>query len=68
MALASSFDAASQELAKKHPRFFVPEKTQRLIMEMSKAELASAAAVTGSQTQELMGAEVLVKALQAEGV
>jgi acetolactate synthase-1/2/3 large subunit len=37
-------------------------------MEMSKAELASAAAVTGSQTQELMGAEVLVKALQAEGV
>jgi acetolactate synthase-1/2/3 large subunit len=68
MALASSFDAASQELAKEHPRFFVPEKTQRLIMEMSKAELASAAAVTGSQTQELMGAEVLVKALQAEGV
>ncbi|VTU35611.1 Acetolactate synthase isozyme 3 large subunit [Variovorax sp. PBS-H4] len=37
-------------------------------MEISKAELASAAAVTGSQTQELMGAEVLVKALQAEGV
>ncbi|MBB3176549.1 acetolactate synthase 3 catalytic subunit [Variovorax sp. Sphag1AA] len=37
-------------------------------MEMSKAELASAAAVTGSQTQELMGAEVLIKALQAEGV
>ncbi|SDZ99428.1 acetolactate synthase 3 catalytic subunit [Variovorax sp. YR216] len=37
-------------------------------MEMSKAELASAAAVTGGQTQELMGAEVLVKALQAEGV
>ncbi|MDM0112412.1 acetolactate synthase 3 catalytic subunit [Variovorax sp. J22R133] len=37
-------------------------------MEMSKAELASAAAVTGSQSQELMGAEVLVKALQAENV
>ncbi|HSV60571.1 MAG TPA: acetolactate synthase 3 catalytic subunit [Variovorax sp.] len=37
-------------------------------MEMSKAELASAAAVTGSQSEELMGAEVLVKALQAEGV
>ena len=37
-------------------------------MEISKAEIASAAAVTGSQSQELMGAEVLVKALQAEGV
>jgi len=40
-------------------------------MEISKAELASAAAASsgmGSQTQELMGAEVLVKALQAEGV
>ncbi|MEJ7688186.1 MAG: thiamine pyrophosphate-binding protein, partial [Variovorax sp.] len=38
-------------------------------MEISKAELASAAAAaTGSQTQELMGAEVLIKALQAEGV
>ncbi len=37
-------------------------------MEISKAELASAAAATGNQTQELMGAEVLIKALQAEGV
>ncbi len=40
-------------------------------MEVSKAELASAAAASSgmcSQTQELMGAEVLVKALQAEGV
>ena len=40
-------------------------------MEISKAELASAAAASsgmGSQTQELMGAEVLIKALQAEGV
>jgi len=37
-------------------------------MEISKAELASAAAA-GSQTpQELRGAEILVKALQAEGV
>ena len=39
-------------------------------MEISKAELASAAAASsgmGNQTQELMGAEVLVKALQAEG-
>ncbi len=37
-------------------------------MEISKAELASAAAVSGGQSEELMGAEVLVKALQAEGV
>ncbi|MDM0103363.1 acetolactate synthase 3 catalytic subunit [Variovorax sp. J22R24] len=40
-------------------------------MEISKAELASAAAASsamGNQAQELMGAEVLVKALQAEGV
>jgi len=40
-------------------------------MEISKAELASAAAASsglGNQTQELMGAEVLIKALQAEGV
>jgi acetolactate synthase-1/2/3 large subunit len=40
-------------------------------MEISKAEIASAAAASsgaGNSTQELMGAEVLVKALQAEGV
>ena len=39
-------------------------------MEISKAELASAAAAASSQagTQELMGSEILVKALQAEGV
>ncbi|CAN5872652.1 acetolactate synthase 3 catalytic subunit [soil metagenome] len=40
-------------------------------MEISKAELASAAAASsgmGNQSQELMGAEVLVRSLQAEGV
>jgi acetolactate synthase-1/2/3 large subunit len=38
-------------------------------MEINKAELASAAAVSGNSTpQELRGAEILVKALQAEGV
>lgn len=37
-------------------------------MEISKAELSSAAAATGGQTQDLRGAEILVKALQAEGV
>ena len=51
--------------------FFVPEKTQRFIMEITKAEIASAAAASSwmaNQSQELMGAEVLIKALQAEGV
>src|SRR5665811_492260 len=40
-------------------------------MEVSKAELASAAAAAASthtNSQELRGAEILVKALQAEGV
>jgi acetolactate synthase I/II/III large subunit len=37
-------------------------------MEISKAELNSAAASSGAQTQELRGAEILVKALQAENV
>ena len=38
-------------------------------MEISKAELTSAAAVSqASGSQELMGAEILVKALQAENV
>jgi acetolactate synthase I/II/III large subunit len=39
-------------------------------MEINKAELASAAAAnpSGAVTQELRGAEILVKALQAEGV
>lgn len=37
-------------------------------MEISKAELASAAAAADSSAQELRGAEILVKALQAEGV
>ena len=40
-------------------------------MEISKVEIASAAAASsemGNQSQELMGAEVLIKSLQAEGV
>jgi acetolactate synthase I/II/III large subunit len=38
-------------------------------MEISKAEMNSAAAApSGAQTQELRGAEILVKALQAENV
>ena len=38
-------------------------------MEMTKAEIASAAAVSAqSGSQELRGAEILVKSLQAEGV
>lgn len=37
-------------------------------MEFSKTEMASAAAASAGATQELRGAEILVKALQAEGV
>ena len=37
-------------------------------MEVSKAELASAAAASGAAIPELRGAEILVKALQAENV
>ena len=69
MALALSSGATPQEFAKEHPRFFVREILERLIMEISKAEIASAAAATAAgNTQELRGAEILVKALQAEGV
>ncbi len=70
MALASSLKAASQGLAEGHPRFFVREILERFIMEISKAELAQAAAAAGQHpaTEELMGAEILVRALQAEGV
>ncbi|MCG2593295.1 acetolactate synthase 3 catalytic subunit [Ramlibacter sp. XY19] len=37
-------------------------------MEISRTELSSAAAASGGQSQDLRGAEILVKALQAEGV
>jgi acetolactate synthase-1/2/3 large subunit len=37
-------------------------------MEISKAEIASASSVAFAAPQELMGAEIMVKALQAEGV
>lgn len=37
-------------------------------MEISKAEIASAAAASAGQAEELRGAEILVKALQAENV
>lgn len=37
-------------------------------MEISRTELSSAAAAQGGQSQDLRGAEILVKALQAEGV
>ncbi len=37
-------------------------------MEISKAEITSAAAASAAGTEELRGAEILVKALQAEGV
>jgi len=68
MSLASSSNTASQEWVKEHPRYFVREILERFIMEINKAELASAAAASGGVPQELRGGEILVKALQAEGV
>jgi acetolactate synthase-1/2/3 large subunit len=55
---------------KEHPRYFVREILERLIMEISKAEMASAAAAAGQSpaSEQLMGAEIMVRALQAEGV
>src|SRR3990167_10167245 len=54
------------------PKVFRQRNSQRFIMELSKARIASASAASvsnkSSGTQELRGAEVLVKALQAEGV
>jgi acetolactate synthase-1/2/3 large subunit len=68
MSLVSSSNTASREQAKEHPRYFVREILERFIMEINKAELASAAAASGGAPQELRGGEILVKALQAEGV
>jgi acetolactate synthase I/II/III large subunit len=67
MSLASSPDTASKEWVKGHPRYFVREILERFIMEINKAELAAAAA-SGAAPQELRGAEILIKSLQAEGV
>lgn len=53
------------------PKVFRQRNSRKvhLKMEISKAEMASAAAATsGAQTQELRGAEILIKALQAENV
>jgi acetolactate synthase I/II/III large subunit len=67
MSLASSPDTASKEWVKGHPRYFVREILERFIMEINKAELAAAAA-SGAGPQELRGAEILIKSLQAEEV
>jgi acetolactate synthase-1/2/3 large subunit len=58
------------------PKVFRQRNSQRFIMEISKVELASAAAAASSipasstvlKVTELRGAEILIKALQAEGV
>jgi hypothetical protein len=50
------------------PKVFRQRNSQRLIMEISKAELSAAAASAHSSVSELRGAEVLVKSLQAENV
>jgi acetolactate synthase I/II/III large subunit len=68
MVLVLSLEAASQERAKRHPRFFVREILQRFIMEINKAEMSAAHPSSQSNAPELMGAEIMVRALQAEGV
>lgn len=75
MSLASSSKLASQERVQGAPKVFRQRNSQRLIiMEISKAELSSAAAASqgntspASPSQDLMGSEILVKALQAENV
>ncbi len=69
MAVVLSLKAAPQEWAKRHPRYFVREILERFIMEITKAELASTAAASAKPApEELRGAEILIKALQAEGV
>src|SRR5574337_1058316 len=75
MVLASSPDSASRERALGAPKVFRHRNSQRLIMEISQEEIASAAAAAQAPTrptpaapQDLMGAEIVVKALQAENV
>src|SRR3990167_6815622 len=68
MSLASSFELASREPRQEAPKVFRQRNSQRFIMEITKAEIASAAAAHNASSQELMGSEFLVKALQAEGV
>jgi acetolactate synthase-1/2/3 large subunit len=70
MALASSPEASPQGLTKGHPRFFVSEILERFIMDNHKAETASVTAAAGQPpvSEELMGADIMVRALQAEGV
>jgi acetolactate synthase I/II/III large subunit len=66
MALASSSNTASRGRVKEHPRFFVREILKRFIMEINKTDATGA--TTDANAPELMGSEILVRALQAEGV
>src|SRR6218665_1815358 len=70
MLLASSSKLAPQERERGAPKVFRQRNSQRLIMEISKTELhrAAAAAPDHPAPQDLMGAEILIKALQAESV
>lgn len=66
MVLASSSNTASRGRVKEHPRFFVREILKRFIMEINKAD--TTVTTTEANAPELMGAEIMVRALQAEGV
>ncbi len=77
------FQRDSTSVCEGAPKVFRQRNSQRLNMEISKAEITSAVAATTSpksqattgkapaatpKDQELRGAEILIKALQAEGV
>src|SRR5262249_46203468 len=64
---ALSPGAVPQGRAKGHPKVR-SSKPERLIMEMRRTERSPGAAATAGQTQDLRGAEILVKCLQAENV
>ena len=81
----SKFRRDSISVCEGAPKVFRQRNSQRLNMEISKAEITSAVAATAnaknasatpsgksistpSKDQELRGAEILIKALQAEGV
>eukprot|EP01137_Pigoraptor_chileana_P019152 Opistho-2@79770 len=69
MAFGLKFQRSSTRACEEAPKVFRQRKSQRLIMEISKAEIASAAAASATAAvPELRGAEILIKALQAENV
>jgi hypothetical protein len=69
MASGPKFRQGSTRAAEGAPKVFRLRNSQRfIIMEINSAELQKAAAATSDNAPELMGADILIKALQAENV